>query len=65
MEVEYFEGEYLKIIEKLKGIATAEEGGVSEQDDFESGVSMGREGLAKELIIQMQSVVIEVHYGEM
>ena len=65
MNAEYFEREYMEIIKRLKEIAEKEEGGCGVEDDFESGVSMGREGLAKELIIQMQSVVIEAHYGEM
>ena len=64
--MEYFEKEYIKLIGRLKDIAKKE--GIAkegEEDDFEAGISYGREGLAKELIIQMQSIVIETNYGEM
>ncbi len=65
MEVEYFEKEYIKLIGKLKEIVEKEEKGKESDGDFESGVSFGREGLAKDLVIQMQSVVINAHYGEL
>ena len=65
MEVEFFEKEYIKLIGKLKEIAEKEEKAKESDGDFESGVSFGREELAKELIIQMQSVVIDAHYGEL
>lgn len=65
MEVEYFEKEYIKLIDKLMEIA--ERAGAAkedQEDDFEAGISYGREGLARDLVIQMQKVVIDVHYGE-
>lgn len=65
MEVEFFEKEYIKLIGKLKVIAEEAEKGKETDGDFESGVSFGREGLAKDLVIQMQSVVINAHYGEL
>ena len=65
MEPTFYEKEYLNIIKTLEEIVEKEEKGKESDGDFESGVSFGREGLAKDLVIQMQSVVINAHYGEL